>query len=284
MKSGTDVTAWSCPNCRGLVETPFCPGCGEQRLRARHLTLRDLAHQAMVALSSVDGKLLRSLRAVVLRPGELTLAFIEGRRTPFLGPLQIFLLANGLFFALHPFARASVFSSPLKSHLHQQDWSGLAQRLVAARLEAKNLTLAAYTPVFDHAVVLNAKALVILMALAFAPLLALTAWNSRRPLAAHVVFALHLYAFLLILFCGALLIIAVDLRLGGAGLASHAMDVVLSVIELVVCAGYLYVALGVVYGAGRLLRVFQALVLTATVGAIVLGYRFAVFLITLYTT
>lgn len=40
---------------------------------------------------------------------------------------------------------------------------------------------------------------------------------------------------------------------------------------------------GRVYGGGAALRLVKALLLSAAVGAIVLGYRFVVFVITLYT-
>jgi hypothetical protein len=50
------------------------------------------------------------------------------------------------------------------------------------------------------------------------------------------------------------------------------------------CAGYLYLAIGRVYGGRTAERVVRAAVLTVGVTAIVLGYRFALLLITLYTT
>ena len=55
-----------------------------------------------------------------------------------------------------------------------------------------------------------------------------------------------------------------------------------SLANLAACALYLYVAIGPVYGASGGVRVVQAIVLALAVGAIVLGYRFVLFLITLY--
>jgi len=56
------ATSWTCPGCGKARRTQFCPQCGEERLRARDLTLRDLARQFAKGMSSVDGKLLRSSR------------------------------------------------------------------------------------------------------------------------------------------------------------------------------------------------------------------------------
>ena len=72
--------------------------------------------------------------------------------------------------------------------------------------------------------------------------------------------------------------------MGGAGLNSTRMDNVLSVINLTACATYLYVATGTVYGARGAIRVVKAITLTLAVAGILLGYRFVLFLLTLYTT
>lgn len=61
------------------------------------------------------------------------------------------------------------------------------------------------------------------------------------------------------------------------------VDNVLSIANLVACAGYIYLASGPVYAVRGKLRAAQAFLLAVAVAAIVLGYRFALFLITLYT-
>jgi len=238
----------------------------------------------MKAIAGVDGRLLRSLRALLLHPGSLTLAHREGRRKPFIGPFQLFLLANVVFFAVQSLTHTRVFSSSLDSHLHHQDWSVLAQELVDQRLTAVNTTLERFAPLFDRAVVLHAKSLVIAMALPFALLLPAVFFGSRRPFSIHVVFALHLYAFLLLLFCVALGVAAVDVAFGGGGLASAAMDNVLTGLILVASTAYLYVASGRVYGVAGWSRSARSLLLAFAVGVIVVGYRFAIFVVTLYTT
>jgi hypothetical protein len=71
---------------------------------------------------------------------------------------------------------------------------------------------------------------------------------------------------------------------GLGGLDSAPVDTVLSVINLAACALYVYLAIGPVYRASGAMRAIQACVLAIAVGSIVLGYRFAVFLITLFAT
>ena len=210
--------------------------------------------------------------------------YVRGRRIRYLGPIQLLLIANILFFAMQSLTRTNVVSSTLDSHLHNQDWQAVARSLVAHRLEKTHRTLDLYAPIFDRANVLHGKSFIVLMALPLSILLPIVFYRSRQPFVAHAVFALHFYAFLLLLFCVALTVAAVDVLLGGAGLNSPRMDDALSLLNLAACATYLYVATGTVYGASGAIRVIKALVLALAVGGILLGYRFLLFVFTLYTT
>ena len=276
--------SWNCPTCSSTLSTPYCPTCGERPPNARDLTLRGLFHQLLRAFSTIDGKLLRSFRSLLTCPGALTVAYVQGRRVGYLKPLQLFLVANVLFFAMQSLTHTNIVSSPLDSHLHQQDWQATAQRMVTERLEALHTTLDRYAPLFDRAIVLHAKSFIILMVLPFTLLLPVLFRRNPQPFVAHAVFALHFYAFLLLLFCVALAVAAVDVLLGGGGLESARMDHALSVINLAVSAIYLYLALGIAYDARGVLRIVKALTLTMAVAIILLGYRFMLFLVTLYTT
>ena len=280
----TTVATWTCPSCRGVVATAYCPDCGERPLRPQELTLHGLASQALEALTDVDGRLLRSLRALVTRPGLLTVAYAEGRRKPFIGPVSLFLTTNVLFFAIEAIVGGTVFAAPLQGHLQTQPWSGIAGPLVAARLQALNLPLDAFAPRFDAAVATHARTLILLMTICFAPVAALIFHGGRRPFVVHAVFSLHLYAFILLTLTAGTLVPAAGMITGGVRSTSETLDHVLTLALLAVVAVYLYKAIGVVYGGRRSARLLQAAALTTATAAIVLGYRFGLFLLTLYTS
>ena len=227
---------WTCPTCHRQIHTPYCPACGERPLNEDDLELRGLLKQFFHAFSSIDSRLIRSLRNLVRRPGLLTVAYVQGQRRPY-------------------------------NHL-----------------ETVHMTLESYAPVFNQAVVTNAKSLIILMVLPFTLLLPIVFFRARRPFVAHIVFSLHLYSFLLLLFCVCVSIAAMDVLFGGAGLNSAAMDNVLSIFNLAACAVYLYIATGRVYGGKGIIRAAKIAILAPAVATIFLGYRFLIFLITLYST
>jgi Protein of unknown function (DUF3667) len=253
-------------------------------MRPRELTFRGLLGQLVGALTTVDGRLLRTFRCLVGRPGFLTVAYLQGQRKPYVGPVPLFLIANALFFATESLTGGNVFTTPLDAHLHTQPWSHTAELLVSNRLAARQTTLESYAPAFDHAVAVNARSLIVFMALSFMAALAIVFPRNRHPPVTHALFSLHLYAFLLPLLCIATAVPPVDQWFGGAGFASEGLDHALSILLLMACALYLFVATGRVYRATGTSRSVKVLVLTAAVAAIVLGYRFVLLLITLYST
>ena len=214
--SVTPTEPWTCPTCNGRILTGSCPGCGESLLRRHDLTLRGFLGQITLACTNLDGPMFRSFRCLITRPGFLTVAYLEGRRKPYTLPLQLFLVANVLFFAMQSLVGAKVFSTPLDIHLHNQFWSTVAQRLVALRLEATDTPLEIYSPAFDQAVSLNAKSLIILMAVPFGLLLPIVFRRTRIPFVGHIVFSLHFYTLLLLLFCVMLSFVGASLLTGGA--------------------------------------------------------------------
>ena len=275
---------WKCPTCQAVRASAFCATCGEQPRGPNDLTLRDLTTKFGQSLSNLDGKAVRTFRALLTRPGSLTLAHVEGQRRVFVGPLKVFLIANALFFAVQSATRTNVLSSPLASHLNQQDWKEFARGVVGRHIRAEGISLADYAPVFDTAVVFYAKTLIILMTLFFAPIAALLFASKRQPLGAHIVFALHVYAFVLLLFCVALGISELDLIAGGRGLASPLLDLSLSLANLAATLTYLYLAIGRAYSSTGWARVAKAIILAVTVAATIIGYRFLIFLITVAAT
>lgn len=276
------IEPWHCIACGHGVETKHCPTCGERSVRAKDLTLRRLLVEVLHTLTHLDSRLVRSLRYLLFRPGTLTVAYLEGPRKPYISPFQLFLTANVIFFAVQSVTTVKVFSAPLASHLQAQDWSPFARRLVTERLAEKGLTLEAFTAIFDRMVAVNAKSLVILMAVPFVLLLIVMFRRSGRPFLAHVTFALHFYAFHLLILSAMLLVMLAASWIAGPRFQWSGEDVWLFAIQLLLVAIYLYAAINRVYRATGVKRAVTLTILVTAVGAAISGYRFLMFLVTLY--
>ncbi len=91
----------TCPNCGNQQVEKFCPECGQRFARNRAFTefFRVVADDQF----SIDAKLPRTLRALFLRPGQLTAEYREGRVARYIPPFRLYLLASVLFFVLLSF-------------------------------------------------------------------------------------------------------------------------------------------------------------------------------------
>ena len=84
--------------------------------------------------------------------------------------------------------------------------------------------------------------------------------------------------------CVSLLASEAHLLAGGDGLASPTVDLTLTAFNLMACGAYLYLATGAFYEARGLPRFAKSAALALLVGALIVLYRFAIFLITFAMT
>lgn len=93
----TETVHADCLNCGAALTGPFCSHCG-QRDVPPHPTTKELVGDAYDELVGWDGKFARTLRLLLTRPGELTVAAIEGQRTRHVRPVKLYLSCSVLFF------------------------------------------------------------------------------------------------------------------------------------------------------------------------------------------
>ena len=281
---------WTCPTCREERATQFCGRCGEKRLDHHDLTIAGLVGHAFESLTNVDGRIFRSVRDLAIRPGTLTAAYMRGQRRPYFAPFQMFLVTNVLFFVLQSALGFQVLSNDLESHIgtakgSRQYYSAIARPLAERRLAASGRTIEQYSDVFNHAVRVNAKGLVVAMV----PLVGLVLFacfpRARYPATTAIVLALHFLAFFLLLEAVLMPLLGVP-----AGVLLSALSVgwlwdpLTSTVLIAICAIWLYKASRVVYGASPKSAALKATVIAGLLIPIIVCYRFIVFLITLFTT
>jgi hypothetical protein len=89
----------ACANCGTAVDLHYCPNCGQKhaegRLHMGHL-LSEFAHNYL----GTDSGFFFTLRQMLLRPGHAINEFLDGKRRPYLKPVQFYLLMLTLFFVV----------------------------------------------------------------------------------------------------------------------------------------------------------------------------------------
>ena len=88
-----------CLDCGAPISGNYCANCG-QETRIETPTVRQFAHEMMDQYVAVEGKLGRTLRVLLTRPGQLTLDYVEGRRQRYVRPLKLYVTISVVFFTL----------------------------------------------------------------------------------------------------------------------------------------------------------------------------------------
>jgi hypothetical protein len=255
----------SCANCRAPLVGHFCSQCGAPRLEERPLTVHRFVGDLWNEVTSIDSGTVRTMRALFLKPGQLTREYLDGRTRWYLSPLRVFLLTIALYLFAHSAlglqqqeeeslrkasvkARWGIAVSKLKAAAAQKasgkptpakPLSGKAAE--KKRIQRETLNSMASTVTSAEGSAVSNQWLQLINPLAIAGVLALIFRRKRRSYAEHVVHALHLMSFVAILDIAANLVEIVH------GDAHHTFDICF-VLFWVVLARYFYLSAQRVYG------------------------------------
>jgi hypothetical protein len=94
--------AMLCHNCGASIDGKYCPQCG-QETDLRLPTLREFLREAAGRYVALDGRLWRTVRPLVTRPGFLTREYLAGRRRRYIRPARLYLFSTLIFFAVSRF-------------------------------------------------------------------------------------------------------------------------------------------------------------------------------------
>ena len=209
-----------CKNCNGMLppRAEFCPACG-QSVKEFSRPWFEFVRESITELFDFDGRMLQSLRLLLTRPGFLSLEFINGRRVSHTSPIRLYLVVSLVFFFVLPMILPDVQGADA-SH--------------------------------DFSVDLYSRAMFLLLPL-FA--LLLKAFYRHNYYLSHLVFAVHLFSAMFIVFAFLLSI---------ETLADHYIAaMVLQIILFLYMLAYFVRALSVTYGesTGRSILKFLGLML-----------------------
>jgi hypothetical protein len=86
-----------CANCGSPIIGPYCAICG-QAIDTHRRSLGGLLHDFFKDVASFDSRILRTACALLFEPGELPLAFRQGRTRRYVPPVRLYLFVSLIFF------------------------------------------------------------------------------------------------------------------------------------------------------------------------------------------
>jgi Protein of unknown function (DUF3667) len=233
----------ACPNCGASLGGQYCGGCGQKRFSHHDLTVRHFLSHAFHELTHLEStSFVRTLTALVFKPGLLTREYLAGRRSGYINPVRLYLSISAVFF---------LFA-----------WGAMLQHGGTSRIERPVQMVAAHRHVdpktieeqFAHALKTYAAAARFTSALVLALFVQLLYARSKRYYVEHLIFSLHYISFsFLVTTCIELL------RLGLRSV--HVSMGYIPGLQLPVLFVYMFVALRVVYGQPRAITFFKAVAL-----------------------
>ncbi|HZJ52719.1 MAG TPA: DUF3667 domain-containing protein [Myxococcaceae bacterium] len=119
-----------CLDCGAAMLGPYCASCG-QKNEPEHRSLWQLVKDAVGPAVLLESKLWRTLGPLLGRPGALSEAYTEGRRSRYIRPLRLYFWVSVLFFtalALGPAHVATVNVNP-EAQVHLRLAPALEKRL-----------------------------------------------------------------------------------------------------------------------------------------------------------
>lgn len=220
----------TCANCGAALVGTFCHACGQKRFAESDRRLGHLLHQFVEIVTDLDGRVWRTVRALLFAPGLLSREYIAGRRARWLPPLSLFFAVSVLYFlapirggdltlrfvqqvtpelrtqALEPgetltAAQRAASGQWYSDYASRRVEQRVARRDAAARAASNGTigyTVRDYRAAYEARADDVSKALVILHVPLAALALMLLFWRQRRYYAEHVVVALHYFAFWII--------------------------------------------------------------------------------------
>lgn len=117
-----ELTPPQCAACGAHDVGRFCSNCGSALADRRDLSVKHFLREAAAAVTDLDSALIGSFRALLLRPGELTIAYFRGDRQRYLPPFRVFLFCNLLYFVIVAQFGITVLTAPLATQLDEMSY------------------------------------------------------------------------------------------------------------------------------------------------------------------
>ncbi len=283
--AGEETTArqQACKTCGHAFAGRYCNQCGEKVIEPRDLSVRHYLEDIFNAFTSLDAKVWRTVRLVARAPGGLSRAYMEGRRSPYLKPLSIFLLANLVYFLL-PFFET--FNSRLDTQLSGRPHSRIANRLVDAYMREKKITTPVFRERYEARSTENAKLLLIVLVFLISVPLGVANVGKQPYLAGHITLAFEIMSFNLLFNAIALGVVAYGIFYAGQWLEIELLPLINALVNpfVFITNGYfLYRAERTFYGCAPRESLWRMALVVPSLFAALGAYRTILFFVTFYS-
>jgi len=273
-----------CKTCAHTFEGYFCNLCGEKVLDARDKKSTTSLRTVLMATTIADNRFIKSLRLTVLNPGFLSREYVDGRRVPYMRPLQMFFILNVIYFL---FPVLQLFNPSLKTQVSYLAHAPIARSIIKHKLATERISMLGLELMYNDKTNRMAKLMVVLfIALAAVPL-SLIFRKRNRLFSDHIALAIELSSFnLAINAIGLFIVLALMNSLfhwSRVTWGVYLNDLTVTVIFVLTNLYFIFRAAQTFYNQKGKRLVIKAFLGIAGLFAALEAYKFMLFFITLWT-
>jgi len=178
----------NCKNCGNHLTGIYCSNCGEKKFDKHELTVKHFFSETLESFFHFDNRFFRSLKLLLIKPGQLSLNFVQGRRVSFMKPLQLFLVLNICLF----FVPGNPVALPLYNYITYNPFISYGtKKMVADKINKSKISPNEYAIQFNEKIKSESKEFIFIYILFYSLIFFLFFIFSKRPFAEHIVFACH---------------------------------------------------------------------------------------------
>jgi hypothetical protein len=263
-----------CKNCANEFDGNFCPNCGEKKLSKHDLSIGHFFQEGLESFVHLDNKILRTLKVLLLKPGKLSLDFVEGKRVRHMKPLQLFLVLNLLLF-LSP---VNPFSLPLYNYVTYEPFTYFnTKEIVQNKLKETNNSIEELTVHFNQTMHTASKTFIFIYIPFYALIFFLFFWYRKKNFTEHLVFATHFISFYLLFYLLTIFLIINPFYYFKGSEFSPVFDKVLGIFNVIILIAYLFFALKKFYKPSIFMAIFCALAVSLSFIIFLQSYRMLLF-------
>lgn len=196
-----------CLNCEATLVGKFCHSCGQKMLEPSERTFKHFVFQFFGSAFFLENNFLKNIWTLLVKPGKLSLDFMEGRRKRWMPPFSLFFLINIFYFWYTPF---SDFNLTLREHMNVSPYSVFATALVNDYVDSNPVRLEEFAERFNKKSSTYVNSLIVLHVPLLASFLSLLFYKKRYYFADHFIFALHFLGYILLITLGIALLQFID--------------------------------------------------------------------------
>ncbi len=274
----------TCKSCGNTFAGFYCNLCGEKVLLVSDRKFKSFLGSVLIAITFADNKFIKTLWLIIKKPGFISSEYVNGIRVKYLRPLQLFFILNLVYFLFPVF---QLFNSSLFTQMYLLPHREIARSFVLQKLEEGNMSLQAYTLLYDAKSQSLAKLLIVVFILIASLPLSLIYRKKKLYFTDHTALAVELACFNLavnaLLLSVIFWILNTAFNLADSGWIQYLDDVAITVVFIITNTYFLWRASRTFYLQKGLVQYFKVILALAGLYLSLEAYRFILFFITFFS-